>query len=295
MPVTRMWGGVLGEGGDELVAAAPVVQAHGAYVPVVAAAGDELGEGELVEGARGPFPRGLHRPYVRDELLRQHQPRQAQAGRQRLADGAAVGDVVGGQTLEGAHGLAVVAQFAVVVVLQDHPARAGGPVDDRGPAGGVQRGAGGELVGRGEQHALDGPPPLQLPDVRAEPVDGQRHRAQAGPFDGVAVVPEAVRLHAQLAHAAPPQGPAQQCEALDEARAHHDPPGVGAHPAGAGEVVGEGLPQLGAASPVAVAERLVRGRGQGAAGGGEPGGAREGGDVAGTGAQVVGGAGGIRG
>ncbi|GAA3049041.1 hypothetical protein GCM10020000_31870 [Streptomyces olivoverticillatus] len=147
----------------------------------------------------------------------------------------------------------------------------------------------------GEQHALDGLEPLQLPDVRAEPVDGQRHRAQAGPFDGVAVVPEAVRLHAQLAHAAPPQGPAQQCEALDEARAHHDPPRVGAHPAGAGEVVGEGLPQLGAASPVAVAERLVRGRGQGAAGGGEPAGAREGGDVAGAGAQVVGGTGGIRG
>ena len=152
MPVTRTSGARSASAVDELVAAAPVAQPHGAHMPVVRAGGDELGERQLVQRPRRSTPgRPWRRTTSPTSSARQHHPGQPQAGGQGLAGGAQVDDAVRVEALEGADRLAVVAELAVVVVLQDQAAGAPGPVDGGGPPVGVQRDAGGELVGGGQQ------------------------------------------------------------------------------------------------------------------------------------------------
>ena len=84
-----------------------------------------------------------------------------------------------------------------------------------------------------------------------------------------------MRLDGDRGCASREQHRAEQREALSEAGADDDPRGIGAEAAGAGEVAGEGFPQLGPASRVAVAQRLRRGRGEAATHRGHPGGRRE--------------------
>ena len=71
------------------------------------------------------------------------------------------------------------------------------------------------------------------------------------------------------------QGGPDQGQPLDEAGADDDPLRRGGDAAGAGEVLGERAPQLGASARVAVAERVERRVAQRPAGGGEPGVPRE--------------------
>src|SRR5258708_3031990 len=70
-----------------------------------------------------------------------------EGGGEGFGGGAEVDDVVRVEALEGADGLAVVAELAVVVVLQDQSAGASGPVDGGGAAVVAEGDAHGELVG----------------------------------------------------------------------------------------------------------------------------------------------------
>ncbi|SCD41823.1 hypothetical protein GA0115246_101521, partial [Streptomyces sp. SolWspMP-sol7th] len=63
-------------------------------------------------------------------------------------------DPLGVEPLQGPHGLPVVAELAVVVVLKDQPVVRPRPVHERGPALRQQRAPGGELVARREEHRV---------------------------------------------------------------------------------------------------------------------------------------------
>ena len=129
---------------------------------------DQLGQRELLEHRR-PARARLGLEHRLDQRAREHEPRQPQPGRERLARGAGVDDVLGIEALERARGLAVVAELAVVVVLDhDRPALAR-PGHERRPAGGRERRAERELVGGGEQRGVG------LDRLRAVLVDRHRH------------------------------------------------------------------------------------------------------------------------
>ncbi|MEV5121605.1 hypothetical protein AB0K49_02160 [Streptomyces decoyicus] len=191
--------------------------------------------------------------------------------------------MVGVQPLEGADRLAVVTELPVVVVLQDESPGGTRPVDGGGAAVGVQRDAGGELVGGGEEGRAYVVEAGQLLGAGAAFIDEERDGAQARAGDDGAVEVEAVRLDGQPPGA---QRAAEQGQPLHESGADDDAAGVGAYAAGAGEVVGEDGAQFGAAVGGGVAEGLAGGGGQRAAGGGQPGGAGEGGDVGGARGEV---------
>ncbi|EOY49817.1 hypothetical protein SLI_5109 [Streptomyces lividans 1326] len=95
--------------------------------------------------------------------------------------------------------------------------------------------------------------------------------------------------------------PRARSTAASTTRAWATPPqisrwvGGGAHAPGAGEVGGQRAAQLGVAAGIAVAEGLVGGGRDGAAGGSEPLDARKAGEVRAAGAQVVEGPGGLPG
>jgi hypothetical protein len=114
------------------------------------------GRGELVE-RRGVQVRRLFGDRARPaQLGRGAQPAEAQAGCHDLGEGAEQHrPVLGtGQCGEPGNGLAVVAQFAVRVVLDDPQARAGGHGGDRLAARRGHRAAGGVLEGGDEVEEL---------------------------------------------------------------------------------------------------------------------------------------------
>ncbi len=164
----------VGEGPYEGVPAAAVAQAGGADLAVVGAGGQELGEGELFHDADGHAAAVVDD--VRQQPRRHHHPAQPQAGGEGLAGGAEVDHAPGVEVLEGADGLAVVAELAVVVVLQDQAAGAARPVDHGGPALRAQRPAERELVGRVEQHRVG---VARVIGAGAEGVPGERHGREA--------------------------------------------------------------------------------------------------------------------
>src|ERR1700728_4128056 len=101
------------------VATLPVSEPGPADVPVVGPGGDELGERELREAAGLRIRQVLGLGYGIDQAGWNYQPAQPHSRRQGLTDGAGVDDVLGGQRLQGANRLAVVAELPVVVVLDD--------------------------------------------------------------------------------------------------------------------------------------------------------------------------------
>jgi hypothetical protein len=117
-------GRALGERRDERVAPPPVAGPHPAQMAVELAGFDQPGERELVErGARGVGePLGLDDRL--EEPLGQHEPGEPQDGGEGLAGGPGVDDVVRRQRLQSADRSAVVAELAVVVVL-DHDTAVG--------------------------------------------------------------------------------------------------------------------------------------------------------------------------
>ena len=221
-----------------------------------------------------------------DQLLREHHPGDPQPGGEGLARGAEVDHPVRVEALEGADRLPVVAELAVVVVLQDEAAGGPCPVDDRRPPVRGQRAAERELVGGRQQHRVRGERGQGV-DARGTRVEGQRRGGEPGLAQQSGVVAEAVRLHGRGPGAAPAQGAGYQHQAVREPRADHDPFGPGVDAPGAGQVLGEDGPQLLPAARVAVPEGVDRGGVDRPAGRGEPGGAREQRRVRVAGAQVV--------
>jgi hypothetical protein len=84
------------------------------------------------------------------------QPSQAQAGGEDLAGRAGVYDVVGGEALQRADRVAVVAVLGVVVVFDHDRVVADGPVEQRRPPAGWQHHAGRKLVGWRHDDGLHG-------------------------------------------------------------------------------------------------------------------------------------------
>jgi hypothetical protein len=192
--------------------------------------------------------------------------------------------MVGGQSLHRPHRVPVVAELSVVVVLDHEPTRVRGPLDDGRTAGGCQCRPERELVCGGEDHGgLVG----KRLDRGAPFVDRQRHRAEAGANDDLPNGRQAMALDRHRATGLFQQDGAEQGETLPEAGAHDDPVRVGAHSASACEVAGEGLPELGPAPRVAVAERRHGSSGQAAAHRARPGGGREGREIGRARPQVV--------
>src|SRR6185312_11391089 len=118
---------------DQLVAATAIDAANTSHVPVVVAAGEELGERQLIERRREV----VDEPLVPLDLPRQagwsDDPPEAQGGHEGLRDGPDLDDVLGRRALERSDGLAVVPELGVVVVLDD---QAGGrlrPAHERVP------------------------------------------------------------------------------------------------------------------------------------------------------------------
>ena len=118
---------------EERVAPAPVALAHPADVAVHRAGADELGQRDLLEHLRvAEHALGLDDGV--DEARREHQPSEPQAGRESLARGAGVDDVLRPEALQRAGRLPVVAELAVVVVLDDDGRRGRAPTRRTPPA-----------------------------------------------------------------------------------------------------------------------------------------------------------------
>lgn len=177
--------------------------------------------------------------------------------------------MLGIEPLDGPHGLPVVAELPVVVVLDDEPAGGPGPVDDGCPPRGVQGPAGGELVGGREE---DGPV------AAGEPVDPGAVRVHAERPGADTVGGEQLAVEGQPVLLRRPRSAdhvREQPQPVRGARAEHDALRRGPHPAHPGEIAGQGPPQLGPPVRIAGPERVVGSGGQRPPGRGEPGGARE--------------------
>ena len=254
---------------------------------VVRPRGDEVGEAQLVQDARPRLPFALGSEHAVHVPLRQHHPAEPHRGGQALADRADVDHALGVETLDGADGLAVVAELPVVVVLQDHPAPRACPVDHRCPALGGQRSAGRELVRGREQH---GPFACQPVDTGAVFVEGERHGPYAGSREQFPVEGQPVRLHGQWSAQDPVPAVEEQPQRVREARADHDPLRLRSHTTRACQILRERLPELDATGGITGPEHLVGRLLQSSPVGGQPGRTRERGRVRGALAQVVPGA-----
>jgi hypothetical protein len=109
-----------GDGVDETVTAAPILDRHPPDVPIHLARGKELRHRRLVEDTPRKIGRVLRLRERLCEVLGRDQPAEAQARRQRLLDAAAVDDDIGSETLQGADRCPVIAKLGVVVVLHNH-------------------------------------------------------------------------------------------------------------------------------------------------------------------------------
>ena len=118
------------------------------------------------------------------EPLGDDSPREADGRREALRGGAGVEHVVGRERLERADRATVVAELAVVVVLDDEAAGAFRPAHDLEPASRAERDADRELVRRGEQYRIHVP---EAVDHRAARVDGDGDRREARGTDDLAV------------------------------------------------------------------------------------------------------------
>ena len=136
---------------DQRVAAAAVGAAAAAQVAVVGAAGDEVGERELLERGQAVIERLARVEQAVAPRRRRDQPPEPQRGRERLGDRADVRDEVRPQPLQRADRRAVVAVLGVVVVLDDQHVVLGRPGEQLRPPLGAEHRAGRELVGGREQ------------------------------------------------------------------------------------------------------------------------------------------------
>ena len=134
------------------------------------------------------------------------------AGREPLAGGADVHDLLRRESLQGADRHAVVAKLGVVVVLDDQPLLLG-PLDQGGASLRREHRAGRELVRGSEQHRR-GLRRGKHVDAQPALVDRDRHDLEAGLFDDQPVQMPAWILERHLLDAVSAQRSAQQREAL---------------------------------------------------------------------------------
>ena len=236
---------------------------------VVRARRDELRECQLVQRAR-PFDVPLGRHDLRDQFLGQHHPGEPETRRQRLARRAEVHHPLRIEALQSAHRLTVVSELPVVVVLQDQPAGGARPVDSRHAPVRAQLDPGRVLVRRCHQYRADSVQSRQIVSARATFVDVEGRDTQAGARQQVAIDVEAIRLDGHRPYPPRPECLRHQHQTVVETGADDDPLRLGVHPAGPRQIVREDGAQFYPAEGVAVAEGVVRRRGQGASGRGEP-------------------------
>ena len=141
---------------------------------------------------------------------------------------------------------------------------------------------------RGEQGRVR---PVRVGEHGTAAVDGQRPQAQALGLRDVAVGLVAVGLHGERGRPGRAQRGAGDRQAVREARADHDAARVRGDAPGPGQVAGQCRPQLREPARVRVVQQLAGSGGQHLTGGGQPGAAREGGQVRDARAQVVAGRG----
>ena len=146
---------VSGQRREEDVAPFAVDRAQPSQVAVELAAGEEIGEGQLVDRRRAEVGGPLRERDPVGERRGNDEPAEPQARRQDLAGRAGVDDAVRAETLDRADRFAVVAELGVVVVLDDRPAAALGPGQERRPPLRREDAAGRVLVRGGHDDGID--------------------------------------------------------------------------------------------------------------------------------------------
>ena len=274
------------QGGEERVPPRAEDGAHVPQVTVELAAGEEVGERQLIEDRRAAVGQQLGLGDRPDELPGQDQPTEPQARRQRLARRTGVGDAIGVQALDGADGCAVVAELGVVVVLEHQRARALRPCEYRRPRRRRQHAARRPLVRRREDEDVG----VQVRHrVHADAVLPHRHadhlQVERLP-DRPGVVDRRGILHGQPPRAAGGEHAREQVDRLRVAVRDDHRVGVGDGSADPVEVGRELGPELDRAAAVEIAEPLAGRLREDAAHRAQPSGAREGLEVAAAVAEV---------
>ena len=123
---------------------------------------------------------------------------------------------------------------------------------------------------RCQEHRADSAQSRQIIGAGAIFVDVEGRGAQAGAGQHVPVEVEAVRLDGHRPYPPRPECLRHKHQTVVETGADDDPPRLGVHPASPRQIVREDGAQLDPAEGVAVAEGVVRRRGQCAAGRGQP-------------------------
>ena len=164
--------------------ACPVLGTQAPHVAVVVVRVDEAAEGRLVQHVGQPAGAAALRGERAGEPLGHDPPREADGGREALRGRPGVQHVVGRERLECADRATVVAELAVVVVLDDEAAGAFRPAHDLEPPRRAEWDADRELVRCGEEHRIHVSEPV---DHRAAGVDGNGDRREARGTDDLAV------------------------------------------------------------------------------------------------------------
>ena len=142
------------EGGDDRVALLMVALAHTVQVLFIVAAGDELGQGVLLEGGDGAGVKAQLLPEGGQQRRGQDHEADADGGGDGLGEGVEVDDVAAAVDGEqGGDGAAHEAELAVVIVLQNAAARRfPRPGQQLLAAGDGHDQAGGVMVAGGDMH-----------------------------------------------------------------------------------------------------------------------------------------------
>ena len=183
------------------------------------------------------------------EMGRQHHPAEPQRGPERLGRRPQVDDMPGRHPLEGAHGLPVVAELPVVVVLDDQPSTRACPVGERTPPLRVQ-GHPGRVLVRGRED--DGRRVAQPPYRSAPFIDLHRSHGSAVVPHHVPVEGQAGVLHGDHSGV---QHAREEREPLHVPGGDDDPLGRRDHPARPPQVPRQRRPQLDPAAWVPVVVR----------------------------------------
>ena len=225
-------------------------------VAVVLAAGEQVGEGQLLDRRRAGVERRLLGLDLVDQVHRHAHPADPDPRRERLRRRTEVHDATRVQPLDRADRDPVVAELGVVVVLDDEPVATTRPGDELGPAIGRHHGPRRELVGRRHEHRVPGGL-VESVGPQTAVVDRHRLDRQTGSRDGL----PRVRLRRGLARDRPrtagTQHPAQDVQRLGEALRDDDPLRLGADAADPAEIVAQRRPELRTPAVVAIVERRV--------------------------------------
>src|SRR5208282_2282478 len=124
-----------GEGVYQFVTAASVDASHPADVTIERAAGDEFGEGELLQGAGAAVEVFLGATERLGHAGGRVEPAQPQPWGEGLARSADVNHGFPVEVLQRADGLPVVSELAVVVIFDNHGTAAAVPFHQSGAAG----------------------------------------------------------------------------------------------------------------------------------------------------------------